>query len=656
MVKEPAPSRTRVALLAAIIFGLNAALCWPLFRIEYLNDLQSNEGSFISMARFLIEHWPHIAWFPWFNGGTPLENAYFPLVPALVAATAALVRCSPAHAFHFLSALTYCLGPVFLFLFARKVSGLEAPSVAAALAWTLFSPALLVPQIRGDSNVFGTLYRLYLIVHNGETPHDLALGLLPFAWLLLARYWEAPTLRRFAFAALVTAAIMASNAFGMAVITISAVLLWLVIDGRAKHFVSTCVIFLTAYLLICRLLPPSLLREAVINSQTLEGDSRHGWWVLALLPAMALLWLATRRISDPIVRFGLLFTGFFGGVVALRWIAKVAILPVAHRYVLEAETGVCLLASFGLYLLWRRMPGRSLAFLAIPLLGFVAFKDYRFGHHLIRSIDITQSVAYRESAWIREHLPDQRVMASGDTEFWFNLFTDNPQLAAGHEAGANWVERVAVYTIYSGQNAGDQDGPISVLWLKAFGCGAITVPGLASHHESHPLLHPEKFVGQLPLVWHEGADFIYQVPLRSTSLAHVIPSDTLVAARPVHGLDVAQLRRYVEALENPAFPLADIDWQNPEQGSIAANVTRDQVVSLQISYDPGWRANVNGSPVALRSDGLGMIAIDPACAGECMIDLKFDGGIERRICFILGILVLFSLVAMTGIPMKYGSA
>jgi hypothetical protein len=237
-------------------------------------------------------------------------------------------------------------------------------------------------------------------------------------------------------------------------------------------------------------------------------------------------------------------------------------------------------------------------------------------------------------------------MVSGDPEFWFNIFADNPQLAAGHEAGANWVERVALYTIYSGQNAGDQDGPISVLWLKAFGCGAITVPGLASRNESHPLLHPEKFAGLLPLVWHEGDDFIYQVPLRSTSLAHVVPSGTLVASRPVHGLDVVQLRRYVEALENPAFPLADLRWQNPEQGSVVASLAGDQTVSLQITYDPGWRASVNGRPVAIRSDGLGMIAIDPGCRGECTIDLTFDGGIERRICFILGILVSLSLVAM----------
>jgi hypothetical protein len=639
------------ALLAAAIFGLNAFLCWPLFRVEYLDDFQSNEGVFISIGRFLLEHWPHVAWCPWFNSGTPLENAYFPLVPALVAATAGLARSSPAHAFHFLAALAYSLGPVFLFLFARKVSGLMAPSLAAALLWSLLSPAALLPEVRDDMGTFWGLHRLKNIVYWGETPHNVALSLLPLAWLLLARYREAPRLRRFAPAAVAVAAIMLSNAFGMAVIAASVLMLWLFIDAQWKsRFASTCAVLLVAYLLICRFLPPSLLREVAMNAPSMSGDGGPVGWSVALLAVLALLWFALRRISSPIVRFAAVFTVCFGGIVTLWFVEGVSLLPFARRYSLEAELGCCLLAPFGLYALlhpmWTRFPVKTAALIATLAVGFVVYADYRFSRKLIQPADLTQSFIYREASWIREHLPGQRVMAAGDAAFLLNAITDNPQIDAGHEAGANWVQRVAVYTIYTGQNAGAEDGPISVLWLKAFGCAAITVAGPGSRDQSHVLLHPDKFVGLLPLAWREGDDFIYQVPLRSPSLAHVVPAGMLVESRPAHGLDVGPLRRYVEALEDTAVPLAQLQWQNAQQGRIAATVSPGQVVSVQITYDVGWRASVNGQPVTVRSDGLGLMVIEPACERGCTIDLEFTGGMERRICLAVSILTALALVAM----------
>ena len=173
--------KSYTAPAAAAVFGINAVLCWPLFGVEHLNDLQSNEGSFISIGRFLAGNWPHVAWFPWFNGGTPLESAYLPLVPALVALISALTRWTPGHAFHFLAALIYSLGPVFVFLFCRKVSGRLAPSLAAALAWPLFSPALALPQFRAEEGTLWGLHRLRTIVFYGETPHNFALSLLPLS-------------------------------------------------------------------------------------------------------------------------------------------------------------------------------------------------------------------------------------------------------------------------------------------------------------------------------------------------------------------------------------------------------------------------------------------------------------------------------------------
>ena len=97
----------RTAALSATLAALNAAVCWPLFGTEYLNQFPSIEVTFIAIAKFMLEHAQHTACFPWINAGLPFENTYLPLVAWLTAAGAFLTRTSPAHAFHFFAALAY---------------------------------------------------------------------------------------------------------------------------------------------------------------------------------------------------------------------------------------------------------------------------------------------------------------------------------------------------------------------------------------------------------------------------------------------------------------------------------------------------------------------------------------------------------------------
>src|SRR5580693_996305 len=136
--------------ICAAIFALNAIICWPLFRIEYLDDFQSNEGSWITFAKFLRDYWPHVSWFPWSDAGMPFENTYLPGVSAIVAIASWIGHTSPAHAFHFIAALAYSLAPVSLFLFAAAISGRWAPSAWAAVLWSLVSPSLIFPDLLHD--------------------------------------------------------------------------------------------------------------------------------------------------------------------------------------------------------------------------------------------------------------------------------------------------------------------------------------------------------------------------------------------------------------------------------------------------------------------------------------------------------------------------
>ncbi len=649
----------RILLISLALFAINALICWPLFGVEYLNDFQSNETSFITFASYLLRYWPHVAWFSWFNAGMPFEDTYLPLVPAVVAVAARVTHVSPAHVFHFFSALAYSLAPVFFFLFARALSGSLAASAGGALLWSLLSPSVVFPQLLNDMGTPWGIRRLHSIVVYGETPHNVAMCLLPVSLWLTKRFLDRPTARRFAVAALTAAAVMLTNAFGIVAVSIASLILYAVAGKYSgQGLASICGILLAAYLAICRLLPPTLIRLLETNSQLVSGDYRVSFSAAiaggGLLAFLIALWVVLRRFSSspycsPMIQFAALFSACFGGITWLGF-HDVNLLPQPVRYHVEMEVGVCLLAAFLIQPLARQLRRRMLAAYAlvcIVALGWVAVKDYRFARNLIHPADIAHATPIREARWIAANLPGVRVMDAGEGQWLFNIFADNPQMGAGHEPSApNWMQRVAVYTIYSGTNAGDRDGPISILWLKAFACGAIVVPGANSNDHYHSIAHPDKFDGLLPLVWREAGDSIYRVPLRSTSLAHVIPNSAVVTRRPIHGLDVAPLGPYLAALDDASAPSAGLIWKNPDQGRIVAKMTGSDVISVQITYDPGWQARVAEKAVPLQADALGFMVIDPHCSGECTVDLDFRGGLEREITLAVSLMSAAILLVM----------
>ena len=261
----------------------------------------------------------------------------------------------------------------------------------------------------------------------------------------------------------------------------------------------------------------------------------------------------------------------------------------------------------------------------------------RYGRAQIRSTDVTQSAMYKETRWMDANLRGARVMVGGSYSFYFNDFSDTPQLHGGQDPMLpNFMLRIAVFTIYSGMNAGARDGETATLWLKALGAHAVSVPGPHSDEVYKPFADPRKFEGLLPVLWREGDDTVYGVPARSDSLAHVMAAGDLVRDPPVNGLDTAQLEKYVAALDAPAYPEAKWRWTSRHSAVIDATVAPGQVISTQVTYTPGWRA----SGAEVSQDGLGLVVLKPTCQGPCEIALTYDGGLEWRItCF-------FSLAAM----------
>jgi hypothetical protein len=643
-MNKPFLAHWRPILLSLILFAVNVYICRELFVIEFLNNLSSNDGAFITLARFFREHGIGNAWFPWFNAGMPIEDVYQPLLPALAALAAKFTGWPIARAFHFVVALFYCLGPVTLFWFVREWSKSLYAAFIAALAYCLTSPAAhLIPILRiPSSGLWGGL-RLFNLIQYAEDAHNVSLTLLPLALLFLYRAITHRNTPHIVAAIVLCASGVLANAFGAVDLAIGGLCLVLALNRGLTILVPVGVL---AWLWISPMLPPSLI-DLIRQDQWGPHGSYHsgaGAWLptLAVVAVFALLWLVARRYLTPLEQFSIFFAYWMCIIPLSYFLLNMTLAPQANRYQVEMEMALCICFAC----LCAHIPWRTPLIAILVLLGiWQAIMLRHYSRTLIRPVDISKTIEYKVDTWIDRNLPGQRTLISGDPEYLFNVLSDNPQMSAGHEFSApNWEQRVAVYTIYSGANAGDRDAEYSLLWLRAFGNQAIYVPGEKSREFYHPIAHPHKFDGVLPVLWHDEDDTIFAVPQRSRSLAHVIPKEAVVAREPIHGLDVDPVRPYVAALEDPSLPLAEMRWEGTSRAVINAPIKPGQVLSVQVTWAPGWRASVDGRKIPLRKDAIGLMVLEPGCDGPCNIRLDYVATPEAWICRILSGLVTLGMI------------
>ncbi len=645
-ITRPALQKTTAALLlAALLLGLNLYLCRELFVTEYFDNLQSNEGVLVTVAHFFSKH-PTAKWFPFWNAGLPVENSYSPTVPALIAVVSAVTRLSPPLTLHILCGLFFCLVPLTWFwLFYRWGMG-ALQAFAGGLLYSLISPSLL--PIR-PADVFDSR-RLLDVVYYGDIAHMVALAILPLALLALERFIRQGSKPQLLLAVACSAFTSLSDQFGITALCLCSLALLASLE-REEFWRGARRILLAGvctYLCTCRFLTPELMRTVFGNSQLLSGDYRFHWitplgWAF-MIGALALVrWRSAN--AGLAVRFILLLACIFTSIYALYFVTKLPILPVTERYDLEVDLSI----AFLLVLCVWRMPVRvRTTVLAVGLVAAFpqAVRLRKASNAWLKPIEITRTIEWRGSRWIADNLPGVRVMVGGAATYWFGFWTDNPQLSGGHDGFApNMMQRIAVFTIYTGQNAGNRDAAYATFWMKAFGVGAIYVPGERSPDRVHPFVRPEKFEGVLPVLWRQDDTSVYAVNSRTRSLAHVIPADAVVTRRPVHGLDTAPAERYVQALDDTSLPLAELQWQSPDKGRINGSIGPGQVVAVQVTYDRGWTASSRGKNLAVKADALGLMVIDPAQTGEFHIDLAFTGGPQRK---------LLTFVSLAAIAMLFG--
>lgn len=410
----------------------------------------------------------------------------------------------------------------------------------------------------------------------------------------------------------------------------------------------------SAYVIASPTLTPSLIASIRENASR-HGD--NGWNVTALTAISATVLactLANRILKRSQIASSTQFLVYFGIIVTavpvIWFLFGRTFLPQPNRYKMEMDFAWAFIMGVAIPAVWKRMPqavALALSLLLLSLGAEIVSKHRKYSKELFFPSDVSKTLDYRAARFIDAQLPvGGRIFASGSMAPWFNYFSNREQFSGGAFTTAfNQVHETALEYVFDGGGSASGDPQRAILWLQAFGVQAMVVPGKDSPETWHPFQDPRKFEGLLKPIWKESDTTIYEVPMQSLSLAHVVDDAAVVRHTPRSGSDTGEIGRYVADLQNSKFPIAPWKWKGSDAGSLDTRLAEGQTIALQISYHPGWHARVNGMETPLGKDGLGLMWLKPKTNGQIHVELTYDGGWEMRACRIASGLGMIALAA-----------
>jgi hypothetical protein len=620
-----------------LLAALNLSVCWRLFKVEFTTNFNSIEGSFIGLARYLSRHWGDFSWWPIWHCGMPYQETYVPLLHLTVAAATSLLHISAARAYHGVTGLIYALGPATLYLMAVRLGARRGAAFVAALFYSLSSPsALFMPGVARDIGGLWFSRRLQVLTVYGEGPHVSAMTLIPLVILALEGALTRRTPRSLVPAVVAIALVFLMNVPGTMALGL-AVFCWICAQERtrlAPAWKIAAGASALAYGLACYGIPPSSLVTVGGNigpmHRGFSASLAHGpVWLILAFAAVAACGYGLARLRVPLVlRFAILFLGLVAPLAITSNTEVFELLPQVGRLHLEAEMGACLLLGWLLYTVYSFVPRwiRPIVLVACLAPVMVQWQNYRErARRDIQYADLAARSEYTTARWLDGNMNGARVWAGGSTSFWLNSFTDTPQATGCCDQGlAMPVLAYVPYIVNSKRSAADtrNTGP----WLQALGVHALVVNNAASTDEYKDVQAPERYAGLFPVLHEENGDTIYSILPASSTLAHVVREGEPV---PVHGRDQkvqdAEALRYAAAVTDPARAPVDFAWVRGGAARLRAKLRAGDLMSVQVAWFPGWRAEVRGRRVPVVQDGLGFQLIRPECEGDCEIELRWTG-------------------------------
>ena len=647
------PTRYRKTVDTLLLTLLGIALIGPVFKVKYLDNWSSIESTFIADARMLAGSLPHPNWQPLWYCGTRFDYIYPPAVRYGTALIALLGHASTAKGYHIYIGLLYVFGLVSVYWLVMVGSRSRAGAWLSAVAVALLSPCLILSRALGNDSPWMIPQRLHVLMTYGEGPHISALSVLPAALaasFVALRTWRPAAL---ALAAVLCAATVANNFYGATSLAISfPIVIWAVWLGLRDRLVlarAGGIVALT-WGLSAFWLTPSYVRVTLMNLKWVSAPA-DPMARLFMAGAILLFCLASYRLANrrPDRSWAVFVTGaaliFTVDVLAALWFS-VRVVGDPVRLSPEMDMALLLLMVLLITALWK-LPRLRIVAAVLTVVMFIPARVYLQHAYspFPRAASWEDQYERRIAKWVASNLPGERVMASGSIRFWYDAWFDLPQTMGGSDQGMlNQGLPASVYQIYHHDR-----GDISVLWLQALGTSAVIVPDATSPEVYHDYNFAGKFRGLVPTIFDDQhGTAIYRIPRIYRSIGRVVDRAKIMATVAMtSGVDVEALKNYVSVIEAPQ-PETSVTWSGFDAVRINANVAAGQVVLLQETYDPEWRAYENGKQLPIRPEQtLGFMLIDPG-PGNHLIEMRFDTPVANRMGQVL---LAISLLATGGLLM-----
>jgi hypothetical protein len=262
-------------VLPLLIFLANFLIVRKLFVVEFTPYLFSTEGLFTTIARAVATYPFDLQWWPLWECGVPFQNSYQPMLPVAAGLYSHLTGVSPALSIHQCGAALFCIGPVFLYLMAWKMTGRPGTSFLASLAYSAISPyAWISTTIRQDLGGLWRLRRLQILAFYGEGPHTSAIALVPLAILFLYLGASRKKLWPGIAAGLVIGPAVLFNTFAAVIVGLAGLCLLATVatESRWKYLGFLVAVGALTYAWISPLSPPS-----VVAAMGTTGSTNAHW-------------------------------------------------------------------------------------------------------------------------------------------------------------------------------------------------------------------------------------------------------------------------------------------------------------------------------------------------------------------------------------------
>ncbi|MDP3888427.1 MAG: hypothetical protein Q8Q24_00130 [bacterium] len=640
-------------LTGIFILSLNIFLIYPWFQGQGPVNLGSIEVSYVSMGRFLVDYYPHLSFAPYWYFGFPFHLFYTPILPVLEAVLNQLGHIPLWQAYRFISGAGYVLAPVSLFLFAWVLTKRFVPGVLAGLFYSLL-PSLfyfVLPsgEVAADTisrlDGFFDPRRLVIMARWGEGPHTFSLAFLPLAglfYLLLLENKKRRYLFLFAFFAGLTAL---TNAVGFYALIL---LLMAVFFG---HWVKQTQAF------------NQLVRQSFLALAVTYGLIAF-WYNLSFFKTFfseggGVLQNYLNMLPWGLVGMGLGLAGLFfffqkvvkqkSLIIASFWFLALFLIvyvyytsappeiseqrlefaPQALRLMTEADMALAVLlaAIFGAFISFLEKKikfgktlGNSLGLLVILGLVIYGYSYLPYGQKAVSGeVDLTKTGEYEVASWLTKNTnvkKGERVYTAGNYGFYLNWFSDVWQLRGGlYQAKTHYWPEHIFYQVNHGTNP-----EIALDWLKISNIKYLVVNTVASRELYKDYEVPDKFL-DLPEVYNEGGDIIYQIPLKDSSPAKLVDLKFLEKYKvPKKADDKMPIQSYANWLDQ-SQPV-DFEVINNDTFKLKGRINPGQAILVQMTYDRGFQASSGKGSVKISKDPLGFMILTSGQTGDFEITLS----------------------------------